>query len=309
MSNIVPITQMSLKTLSPDELAAIEAGQNKRIKDYGKEDLFKRVADIVGQLIYLWGERADKWTTNDQGVFAAELTTALTETFGTFTVEEILLASRAWSLGKLNQGLSEDEKRKDGIHISVHNLCKAIWYWREQTRQVAIEKAQKEQDEQEKHISEAEKEYWTQKFKDDIKSEWEQYKVSKSLNPENEYYHSAMYTHLEKLTREDGTFKYRLNVDTKTQIYNAAKLDIDARIRIESIREQIANTPEEETIKRDELTAELIRWQRLYPHVQAKHKGDFEITIETQCKQRARKMSLKYVFDWLINNGKELELN
>lgn len=306
--NLVPLNTISLKSLSPEEAAAIEAGKGIKIKDYGVDDLYNRIFNVLDYAIEIRKERLDKWTQDDKGRFVADFLDSLTKLFSGFTYEEVLEAVKAWAVGQIYQ---------EGVHISVHTFCRAIWEWRDVVKREAIAKKNKEEDMLERVKSEQDKKDWEQIFLNDIRTEWSEYKKTRNLDPAKEYYHGAMYKHLESVIKDERSI-YKLADWKKSQIYQQAKEEIDARIKIDSIRAQLNSMCgsvkgttfflADNSERRKKLTDELIRWQRLFPHAGSKDKHDMEIVIETRVIQRAKKLALKFVFDHLIQTKQELEL-
>lgn len=256
MSALLPIShvQIVLKNLNPLEVAAIEAGKGIKIKDYGLENLFSRISNIVKEAVQIRGE---KMAELDQGKLTQLLTEELKQSFSTFTVEEIGQAVHAWAAGKIYE---------EGKHVSVHNICKAIWHWRDSVKREALDKIRKEEEAREKEVSEEKKKELTEVFKKDLLDTWNEYQTRKELAPDLEYYHAAMYEHLEKIG-------YTLTTEIKKRIW-----------------QESAPPP-----PKDHIPSVMIH--------------DFKRGQELAQKQRAKAAALKFVFDWLINNGKELELN
>ncbi len=254
--NNLPVSQnqISLRNLSVDEVAAIEAGSGIKIKDYSHKDLYFRVATIIKDCLIIKGEK--KMTEDEQGKITAEFTAELKSSFPTFTVEEIKKACRDWAVGKIYE---------DGLHVSVHNLCKAIWAWRDIVKREALYKLNLEEQKKEREITEAKKIELKEQFKKDLLDTFSEYRENRQLDADKEYYHSAMYEYLEK----NG---YRLNSDLKCKIWQESFVNKDIR-----------------AIPKSKI-------------------HDFLRGIELSQKQRAKAAALKYVFDWLINNNKSLEL-
>jgi hypothetical protein len=195
MSGLIPIsqTQIVLKNLSPDEVAAIEAGKGKRIKDYDRPSLLHRAANVVAQACVLRGQSLKG---EDQNIVTNELCNELQTSFCTFTVEEIFEATRAWAIGKLSLSLTEDEKKREGVHVSVHNLCKAIWHWRDVVKRQALEKIEKEKEAKEKEVTEEEKRIGKELFKEQVLQEFNYWKEHGSImhsGPSSRAWHAFLY--------------------------------------------------------------------------------------------------------------------
>lgn len=209
--NLVPINSIQLKTLSPDEIAAIEAAKNIKIKTYGEQQLTDRLYMLLDYLISAFRADIMKWTATEKAVFISDLHGLLTKTYPNLAYEEILEAVKAWIGGKVN---------KDATYISVVNLCRAINEWQDLVRKEAIAKKNKEEAALSAQISEEEKDKWRQKFREDLLQTFNTYKESKTL-PDDEPYLASFYDHLFK----NG---YALNEEYRIRIYNEAKIEIDS---------------------------------------------------------------------------------
>jgi hypothetical protein len=189
MSNLIPISQTSLKSLSPDELAAIEADNGKKIKDYSEDELGKRLVEIVSQAYILRGHKIEHETLS---ITVVEFALELMKCFTTFTLETVLQAVRAGSLGKL-----EDES----VHVSTHNLCRWVNLYNDKIRREAIHKAK--QQEKEIEVSEEKKQEQLKKLDESI----EQARNTKNWDKSLDWYYAIMYDRVNKsddlLTREE----------------------------------------------------------------------------------------------------------
>lgn len=266
MSALVPITpgQIVLKNFSPDEVAAIEAGKGLRIKEYGLKDLFTRVAVIVKDCVQIKGE---KMPEGDMGKLAQLLTEELQTSFGTFTVEEVMQATRSWALGKLSQTLTADEKKREGVHVSVENICKAIWLWRDVTKRQALDKLRKEEEKREIELSEEAKEAGRIQFRIDLQAEfdyWHEHKKLKHSGPTSRAWHAYLYV-----------WFFDRSYGLPNEEAYAIKDKADALIKKE--------------------------W------VDSIHRRDYEIKLEEQRKELAREMALPIVFEKLVKFGIKLE--
>lgn len=186
MSGLIPIsqTQIVLKNLSPDEVAAIEAGKGLHIKAYGHKDLFPRVVEVVRQAVVMRGEKMGE---QDMGIIAKEFTDELKTTFSTFTIEEVMQAVRAWCSGKLYE---------EGKHVSVLNLCKCIWHWRDAVKREALHKIEKEKEAKDKEVSEEEKRIGKELFKEQVLQEfsyWQEHGKIMHSGPASRAWHAYLY--------------------------------------------------------------------------------------------------------------------
>lgn len=268
MSGLIPIsqTQIVLKNFSPDEVAAIEAGKGIKIKDYNRTDLLHRSANIVAQACVLRGQSPK--SQDDQNIITNELCNELQASFSTFTVEEIFEATRAWAVGKLSLNLTEDEKKREGVHVSVHNLCKAIWHWRDLVKRQAIEKLQKEQDAKEKEATEEEIRIGKELFKEQVLQEFNYWKEHGSImhsGPASRAWHAFLYLWF----KERG---YCLPNDEAMEIKDQA----------------------DKMIQRDRA-------------VKAEHKRAHLEELEERRKELAREMALPVLFAKFVKHGIKLE--
>jgi len=258
MSALVPIShvQIVLKNLNPLEVAAIEAGKGMKIKDYGLENLFSRISNIVKEAVQIRGE---KMAELDQGKLTQLLTEELKQSFSTFTVEEIGQAVHAWAAGKIYE---------EGKHVSVHNICKSIWHWRDIIKREAIHKMEKEKEAQEKEQTEEEKQAGREKFRELLTSEFEYWKQNKTLlhsGPQSRAWHAYLYLWF----KERG---YSLPNDEAMEVKDKA----------------------DKVIQRDRA-------------VKQEHKAAHLLELEEKRKELAREMALPIVFEKLVKFGIKLE--
>ncbi len=186
---LVHITKESLAHLSPDEVAAIEAGANMKICDYGTDKLLSRIIDVVASCYYLRGQTKNL-DPADLRTVSQEFTNELQKCFTTFTVEQILQAVRMGALGKL-----EDE----AVHISVYNLCRWVNLWNDKIKREAIHKNNKILDAQIKEKTEAEKQESINRMRKDIEEAFKEYKELGIYKGKEESYYALMYEHLEAI--------------------------------------------------------------------------------------------------------------
>ncbi len=220
MSGLVHITKDSLSILSPDELAAIEAGANKKIKDYGDQQLLDRIIEIVAQTYILRGQDK-KLDPMELRNVSAEFTKELQKCFTTFSVEQILQATRMGALGKLEE---------ESVHISVYNLCKWVNLWNDKIKREAVHKNNKILDAQIKEKTEAEKQEAINRMRKDIVKAKEQYDKFGVYEGFEEAYFALMYEHLETVHGPlDTPLKNEIWKEACTQVQKeeAARTSID----------------------------------------------------------------------------------
>lgn len=258
MSGIIPISQSQivLKNFSPDEVAAIEAANGIKIKGYDLKDLFPRVVIIVQQAVVMRGE---KMQADDMGRVAKEFTDELKTTFSTFTVEEVMQAVRAWCSGKLYE---------EGKHVSVLNLCKCIWHWRDSVKREALDKIRKEELKKEEEKSEEYKQEGQELFKEQVLQEfnyWKEHGTIMHSGPSSRAWHAFLYLWF----KERG---YCLPNDEAMEIKDQA----------------------DKMIQRDRA-------------VKAEHKRAHLEELEERRKELAREMALPVLFAKFVKHGIKLE--
>ncbi len=219
----VYIPTTALKSLSGDEIRAIEAGAGMVIKDYWIPSLIQRVEQIVWDAFVIRGHgiKDDKYYDT-----TAEFSKELQKSFSVFTIEQISEAIRMGALGKLEHHEDENKIR----HISAHGLCIWVWLWNDKVKKEAVHKRNKAIDAEEKAVDEEKKAEFQKIFLRDIQECYDHWILTGQLLGESEEYHAVMYEFFEK---ELGPLK----IETKNAIFSKASKEVDSE------------TPSDETLR------------------------------------------------------------